>query len=394
MKAVKIAEDVFWVGAIDWNVRNFHGYKTPKGTTYNAYLITGETNILVDTVKKPFFDQMIERIKSVIDPKDIGLIISNHVEMDHSGSLPLAQQLTGAKILASKRGVEGLSLHYDNLEAQEVHDGQEMKVGNVTLRFIETPMLHWPDSMFTFLVERGILFTMDGFGQHLASLRRFDDEVDPTSLDYESAKYYANILMPFGSQFLKTFEKVKDLPIRILATSHGIIWRKDPNKIINRYLSWAKGETKEKAVIAYDTMWGSTQIMAELIAEGIASEGVETRLFRISDSDRSEIMTEVLDARAVVIGSPTLNNSPFPTVADFMVYLKGLRPRGKIGALFGSYGWGGGAVKALREQAEKAGMIMLEDLEIQYVPKGEKMEKCVDYGKMIGKRIKANEMKL
>lgn len=392
MKAVQVVDGVYWVGAIDWNVRNFHGYTTPRGSTYNAYLIKGETNVLIDAVKAPFFDQMITRLESVIDPKDIGIIVSNHVEMDHSGSLKAAQGLTGAKILASKRGVEGLSLHYDGLEVEAVEDGQEIKAGDKTLRFIETPMLHWPDSMFTYLVEDKVLFSMDGFGQHYATEERFADEVDEDVLMYEAGKYYANILMLFGNQVLKTYEKIKDLDIKILATSHGVIWRKNLGKIIGAYLRWAKGETKEKAVVAYDTMWGSTQAMAEAISEGVASEGVEVRPCRISLSDRSEIMAEVLDARAVVIGSPTLNNGMFPSVADFVVYMRGLRPKGRLGALFGSYGWGGGAVKAMREQLEKSGLDMkFEDMEIRYVPNKEQRAKCFEYGRSIGKMIKGVE---
>jgi flavorubredoxin len=391
MKAEEIARNVYWVGAIDWNVRSFHGYSTPRGSTYNAYLIKGDTNVLIDTVKRPFFDQMVSRISSVLDPKEIDLIISNHVEMDHSGSLVPAQDLTGAKILASKRGVEGLALHHDGLEIDSVEDGQELRIGDRVLKFIETPMLHWPDSMFTYLVEDKILFSMDGFGQHLASSKRFDDEVDKDVLMYEAAKYYANILMPFGGQVLKTFEKVKDVEIKMLATSHGIIWRKDLNSIINAYLSWAKGETKEKAVVVYDTMWGSTQKMAEAIVDGITSEGVETRPYRLSDSDRSEVMRDILEARAVVVGSPTLNNGMFPSVADFVIYMKGLRPKGKIGAAFGSFGWGGGAVKALRENLEKAGLTLsFEDLEMRYVPKEEEILKCFEYGQKIGKEIKAS----
>ncbi|MBM4237395.1 MAG: FprA family A-type flavoprotein [Euryarchaeota archaeon] len=389
MRAVEVTEGVYWVGAIDWNVRNFHGYTTPRGSTYNAYLVKGEVDVLIDAVKKPFFDHMVERIRSVVDPKDIGLIVSNHVEMDHSGGLGLAQRLTGAKIVASKKGVEGLSMHYDDLEVEAVEDGQEMKVGGNIFRFIETPMLHWPDSMFTFLKEKGVLFSMDGFGQHYSTFERFDDQVDQGVLMYEAAKYYANILMPFGGPFTKALEKVKGLDIKILATSHGIIWRKGLDKIINAYIRWSKGETKEKAVVVYDTMWGSTQIMADAIAEGIASEGVEVRPFRLLESDRSEVMTEVLDARAVVVGSPTLNNGLFPTVADFATYMKGLRPKGKLAAAFGSYGWGGGAVKALREQLEKAGMnLAFDDLEIQYVPKAEARERCIEYGRAIARKVK------
>lgn len=388
MKATEIAKDLYWVGAIDWDMRNFHGYSTPRGTSYNAYLITGEKNVLIDTVKRPFFDQMIERIGSVIDAKEIDIIISNHVEMDHSSSLPLMQEMCGAEIHASRKGVEGLGLHYPGLKVEAVKDWQEMDIGNRTLTFVETPMLHWPDSMMTYLKGEGILFSMDGFGQHYASERRFDDEVDECVLMYEAAKYYANILMPFGKMFLRTLDKVKDLDIKMLATSHGIMWRKNIEGIVQSYVSWAKAETGKKAVIAYDTMWGSTQTMAKHIAEGIASKGVEVQVYRISDSDRSVIVKEILDAAAVVIGSPTLNNGMFPNVADLVVYLEGLRPKGRMGAAFGSFGWGGGATKDLRERMESGGLDMpLEDLDIQYVPDEEGRERCYRFGEEIGARI-------
>jgi len=387
-KAVKIAENVYWVGAIDWELRNFHGYSTPRGSSYNAYLITDGKNVLIDTVKHTVLNQLIERIESVIDPSDIDIIISNHTEMDHSGSLAQIQRLSGATILASRKGKEGLAEYFPELNVESVTDQQEIDTGGRTLRFIETPMLHWPDSMFSFLVEDGILFSMDGFGQHYASSMRFDDEVAEEILMQEAAKYYANILMPFGNIFLKTLEKVKDLDIKMLAPSHGIIWRSKPTGIISSYVSWAKGETKEKAVIAYDTMWGSTRQMAFDIAEGIASKGVEVQVWRVSETDRSQIIHEILDARAVLLGSPTINNCIFPPVADLAEYMKGLRPKNKLGAAFGSYGWGGGAVKSLREHMEKGGLIMpFEDLQIRYRPKEKDRKKCLELGKAIGERI-------
>ncbi len=388
MKAHEISEGVYWVGAIDWDLRNFHGYSTPRGTSYNAYLITGEKNILIDTVKDALSDQLLERISSVIDPSDIDLIVSNHTEMDHSGSLPSIQRMTGAKVIASRKGKEGLSLHFPELEVEAVEDMQEITVGSRTMRFIETPMLHWPDSMFTYLVEDGILFTMDGFGQHLASERRFDDEVDECVLMQEAGKYYANILMPFGRIFLNTLEKIKDLEIRMLACSHGVIWRRDIDRIIEAYVTWANGRTGNKAIVVYDTMWGSTKMMAEDIAEGINSNGIDVLMFRMLDSDRSSVMQEVLDAGAVVMGSPTINGGLFPAMADMATYMKGLRPRGRLGAAFGSYGWGGGAVRELHAYMEKAGLIMpFEDLTVRYQPTKEERIACFDYGQAIGERM-------
>lgn len=388
MKASEIAENVHWVGAIDWNLRNFHGYTTPRGSSYNAYLITDEKNILIDSVKHTVFSQLLERVSSIIDPSEIDLIVSNHTEMDHSGTLIRMQEISGAKLLASKKGEEALSLHFPQLKVEAVEDLQEISTGSRTLRFLETPMLHWPDSMFTFLVEDGILFSMDGFGQHFASEKRFDDEVDHCALMYEATKYYANILMPFGKKFLNTLDRAKDLDIRMLACSHGLIWRSNIKEIVDAYVSWAKGETREKAVVVYDTMWNSTQMMAEDIAEGIASRGIEVMVYRMSDTDRSLVLKEVLDARAVVMGSPTINNGLFPSMADVATYMKGLRPKGKLGAAFGSYGWGGGAVKELRDHMEKGGLIMpFEDLQIKYRPNDEQRLQCFEYGQAIGERM-------
>ena len=284
MDAVNIIDNIYWVGAIDWNIRNFHGYQTPRGSTYNAYLITGEKNILIDTVKKPFYDQLMSRISSVIDPKKLDLIISNHTEMDHSSSLPEVQARTDAKILASKKGVEGLRLHYDDLLVEPVDDGEVIKVGSKTLTFIDTPMLHWPDSMFTYIKEDRLLFTMDAFGQHYATAQRFDDEVDSSILMAEAAKYYANIIMPLGGRVIKALERIKDMDIQILATAHGVIWRKDICGIVDAYIGWASAKTQNKAVIVYDTMWGSTRIMAEAIADGIADEGVSVEVFKLTET--------------------------------------------------------------------------------------------------------------
>jgi anaerobic nitric oxide reductase flavorubredoxin len=391
MEAVQVAKDVFWVGALDWNGRSFHGYNTPRGTSYNAYLILGEKNILIDSVKYPFYDQLLERVSSVIDPRKIDLIISNHTEPDHSSSLLKVQQLTGAMILASKKGVEGLTLHYDGIKVEAVQDGQEIRDGERTLRFIETPFLHWPDSMFTYLVEEGILFCMDAFGQHLCSSRRFDDEVDEGILLDEAAKYYANIILPFGNQVLRTYDKIKGLDLRMLATAHGIIWRSKIDKIVPKYLRWANYETREKVIIVYDTMWNSTKIMAEEMAEAIASRGVEVKLHRITCTDRATIMEDVLEAGAVVVGTPTLNTYVFPTVADIVSYMRGLRPKNRIGAVFGSYGWGGGACKVVHENLEAAGMTMpFADLEVRYVPNAQNRQRCRELGVEIAERVKAD----
>jgi flavorubredoxin len=286
-------------------------------------------------------------------------------------------------------GVEGLRLHYPELRTELVEDGKVIHCGGKTLKFIDTPMLHWPDSMFTYVGEDKVLFSMDGFGQHYATSKRFNDEVDQDVLFHEAAKYYANIILPFNARVLKTVEKIKDLDIKILATAHGAIWRTDLDKILKCYADWAGNVTKEKVVVVFDTMWGSTQIMAEEIAAGIAAEGVEVQIWRLSNTDRSHVIKEVLDARAVIVGTPTLNNTIFPTVADMTYYLKGLRPTKRIGMAFGSYGWSGGATNAVHDLLKSGGMEMpFEPFQLRYIPQAEDRQRCREIGRQIAQKVK------
>ena len=390
MEAVEIAEGIYWVGALDWNARNFHGFSTPRGTSYNAYLILDEKNVLIDCVKAPFLGEMISRIKSVIDPKEIDLIVSNHAEGDHASGLSMTQHLTGADILTTKKGVEALRLNYGDMRMREVKDGEELSIGKRTLRFLETPMLHWPESMFTYAVEDQVLFSMDAFGQHYCCSERFDDQVEQGTLMEEAATYYANIVLPFGSQVKKAYEKVKDLPIKIIATSHGLMWRSHIKDIVGAYLTWAEGRTEERVLVIYDTMWGSTEIMAEAITEGVRRQGVPVTMMRLTGTDRSAVMREVLRSRAVVVGSCTLNNGMFPTVADITTYMRGLRPKGRKAAVFGSYGWGGGSTKAIRENLEAGGFeLPYKDLDIKFAPMKEGVDKCLALGAEIAKSIKS-----
>ncbi len=390
MQAVEIADGIYWVGALDWNAREFHGFATLRGTSYNSYLILDEKNVLIDSVKTPFLGEMMARIRSVIDPKEIDLIVSNHAEGDHASGLPLTQQITGAEILATKKGVEALRLNYGEMRMREVADGEELSLGRRTLRFIETPMVHWPESMFTYALEDQILFSMDAFGQHYCSSQRFDDQVDLGTLMEEAATYYANIVLPFGAQVKKAYAKVKDLPIKLLATSHGLMWRTHIKDIVEAYVGWADHRTEERVLVIFDTMWGSTERMAEAITEGVRSQGVPVTLMRLTDTDRSMVMREVLRSRIVAVGSCTMNNGMFPTVADITTYMRGLRPKNRRAAVFGSYGWGGGASKAIRENLEAAGFeLPFPDLDIRYAPMKEGVERCIAYGVELAKSIKS-----
>ncbi len=389
-KAVKIKENVWWVGAIDWNLRNFHGYLTPRGTTYNAYLIVDEKIALVDTCKAPFADELIARISSVVSPEKIDYVISNHVEMDHSGALPAIRNAApNAKFIADKRAVQDLNRHYkSSWEFQTVKTGDTLSLGKRSLTFLEVPMVHWPDSMMTYCPEEKLLFPNDAFGQHLASFERFDDEHDLEDIKREAKKYYANIVMPLGAPATKALDAAGKLDIEMIAPSHGVIWRKHLADIVSCYKDWSVNKTKAKALIVYDTMWNSTENMASSIAEGLTSEGVETKIFNLRFSDISEIVAESLDSRAIIVGSPTLNNGMLSTVGGFLTYLKGLKPKGRIGYAFGSFGWGGGASKAIEAELVATGIeIAMPALDIKYVPDDNELIRCFEAGKNMAAEV-------
>jgi len=394
MNKVSLAEGINWVGVVDWNIRDFHGYVTRRGSTYNAYLIQDEKTALVDTVKHSFSSELLRNICEIVDPAKIDYIIVNHVEMDHSSSLPaVVKYAKNATIIASQRGKDAIIEHYGaDFNIQVVKTGGTLKLGMRTLSFVEAPMLHWPDSMFTYVVEDKILMPNDAFGQHLASAQRFDDEVDEHVLMEEAATYYANILMPLAPLITRKIQEVVQMgiPIEMIAPSHGVIWRSDPSKIIKAYSDWSTNVSKNKVVIVFDTMWGSTDKMARAIAEGVASQGVDVKLLKLRAANRTEAMTEILDAKAVVVGSPTLNNGMFPTIGSFLTYATGLKPKGKLWGFFGSYGWGGGAVKNMTEMAQKAGFQVNEqNIEVKYIPESEDLKKCFEFGQQIAAKIKA-----
>jgi flavorubredoxin len=295
-------------------------------------------------------------------------------------------------LICTQKGKEGLFKHYfKNWNFQVVKTGDEISLGKRTLKFIETPMLHWPDSMFTYIESDELLLSNDAFGQHIASSFRFADELEEAALMEEAVKYYANILMPFGALVLRKIDEIvkSGIKIKTIAPSHGAIWRNNPDKIINAYLDWAKGETNNKIVIIYDTMWESTKKMAEAMAEGIINQGLETKLYHLSVSDRSDVITELHNAKGVLVGSPTLNRGIFPAMASFLEDIEGLKPKGKIGAAFGSYGWGGGAVEKIKDSLKKAGVEVIdEDLSFKYVPDSEEIKKCFEFGERFAIKIK------
>jgi len=390
VKKIELAKNVYWVGAIDWLTRDFHGYSTNRGTTYNAYLIIDEKVTLIDTVKKPYRSELMHHIRNIIDPKKIDYIVVNHVEMDHSGSLPeVVKEVNPEKIICSKMGQKALLKHFhqEDWPYHVVTPGEEISLGEKTLSFLETRMLHWPDSMFTYIKEDQILFSSDAFGEHLATSERFDDEVNLDVLMHETTKYYANILTLYSPLVKKLLAKVAemDLPIKMIAPDHGVVWRSHIDKILEAYGRWCVHEGKGNALVIYDTMWDSTKMMAKAVAEGLLDRGIQYKLLDLQVNHRSDVMTDVLEASAIVLGCPTLNNGMLPRMAGFLMYMRGLRPTNKIGAAFGSYGWSGEAVKLMNQaMTEMKFTICHPGLKVQYVPEHDNLRECVELGHTVG----------
>ena len=343
MKAMKIAEGVYWVGAIDWNLRNFHGYETEKGSTYNAYLILDEKITLIDAVKGGFEAEMLARISSVIDPAKIDVIISNHAEPDHSGGIPaVLERAKNAKVYcAAGAGVKDLTAYYGDLGYIGVKAGETLSLGKRTLTFVPTPMVHWPDNMVSFMTPDNILFSNDAFGQHYASDERLDAECDLPEAYIQARKYYANIVQPYGMQTGKALAALEGLKIDTICPSHGIIWTEHIPEILALYKSWVANEYDDTAVIVYDTMWHSTEAMAHAIESAFLACGLKPRLYNLHYCHNSDIIADAMTSKYIAVGSPTLNNNMMPSVASFLTYFKGLNGNKKKYIAFGSYGWGG-----------------------------------------------------
>jgi flavorubredoxin len=392
-EAVKVSDHVYWVGAIDWGITDFHGYSVRRGSTYNAYLIEADDIILIDAVKAPFKDELLSRVASVTDPGNVRYIISNHSEMDHSGSLPaVIDAVKPEKVFASPMGVKALGAHFHmDREIIAVKDGDQLDLGGVSLTFLETRMLHWPDSMMTYVADDKLLFSQDGFGMHLATSDRFDDKIPERQILEEGAKYYANILLPYSNLVTKVLERVRNLGIEIdiVCPDHGPIWRSNPDKIMGLWGEWAAQKPTNKAVIVYDTMWGSTDLMGRVIGEAMQAEGVNVEVMPLKTCDRSAVVTQVLDAGALLVGTPTINNGIFPTVSDVLTYLKGLKPKNLVGAAFGSYGWSGEGAKQVNEiLSDMKVEIVQEPFAVNYVPDDKALAGCRALGAAVADRLK------
>lgn len=392
----KINEAVTWVGKKDWDLRTFHGeeYSTHRGSSYNSYLIRDEKVALIDTVWLPFAKEFVTKLKREIDLNDIDYIIINHGEIDHSGALPeLMREIPDTPIYCTKNAVKSLKgqFHQD-WNFVEVKTGDKLSLGKRDLIFIEARMLHWPDSMFTYMTGDNILFSNDAFGQHYASEFMYNDEVDQAELYQESIKYYANILTPF-SRFVvsKVDEFVKlNLPLDMICTSHGVIWRDNPMQIVEQYVKWAQDYQENQITIIYETMWNGTKHMADAIASGIrqVDPDVTVKLMHTGITDKNDVLTEVFKSKAILVGSPTINGSVLNSIAGILDQIKGLSFKNKKGAAFGAYGWSGEGVKLIGDHLAKAGFELVNDgLRVLWNPDQEAVEKCVDLGKEFAKSL-------
>ena len=376
MKAIEIRKDIYWVGAIDWKLRNFHGYLTQRGSTYNAYLIIDEKITLIDTVKGCLTKELIDRISDVIDLKKIDYVVSNHVEMDHSGAMPeIMAMIPNATVLTSVAGEKEHRLIYKkDWKFQAVKSGDVVNIGKRNLHFVMTPMVHWPDNMVTYCPEEKILFSNDAFGQHIASSERFDDEYPVETILEEAKKYYANIVLPYSNQVVGVMEIVRSLDLEMICPSHGIIWKSHIPEILNMYEKWSSNKTDKKAIIVYDTMWHSTELIANTIKDGFEAKGYNYNVFDLKDTHISDIMGHIIEAEYICIGSPTLNKGILPTVAAFLTYLQGLAPKGRKAILFGSYGWAQANMKVLERYMEESNIEVVSKYNINFIPSQDQLD--------------------
>lgn len=389
--AVKITDKVTWVGKIDWELRTFHGeeYSTHRGSSYNSYLIRDEKTVLIDTVWEPFAMEFVENLKKEIDLNKIDYIVANHGEVDHSGALPLLiKEIPDVPIYCTPNGAKILKAHYhEDWNFVEVKTGDELEIGKDNkLIFIEARMLHWPDSMFTYMTGENILFSNDAFGQHYANNKLFNDLADQCELYEEAIKYYANILTPFSPLVTNKIKEVLgfNLPVNMIATSHGVIWRDNPAQIIEKYLEWANDYQENQITIVYETMWNATRKMAEAIADGIKErdEDVTVKLFNIGNSDKNDVITELFKSKAILIGCSTVNKSIMSGTAALLGMIRGIGFKRKKAAAFGSYGWSGESIPMITEKLKEAKIEVVDDgLKLLWQPGSDDLEKCKEYGR-------------
>lgn len=392
----KISDKVTWVGKIDWELKSFHGdeLSTYRGSSYNSYLIKDEKNVLIDTVWKPFDEEFVENLKKEIDLKDIDYIIAQHGEIDHSGALPLLmKEIPDTPIYCTGNGIKSLKGHYhQDWNFVEVKTGDTLNIGESTLTFVEARMLHWPDSMMTYMDSEKILFSNDAFGQHYATDQMFNDKVDQCELWEEAIKYYANILTPFSPLVTNKIKEILgfELPLELIATSHGILWRDNPAQIVEKYLEWADSYQENQITIIYDTMWNGTKRMAESISEGIKNIDKEAtvKMYNAAHTDKNDMITQIFKSKAILVGSSTVNKGIMHATGGLLDMVRGLGFKNKKAAAFGAYGWSGESVAILEDKLNDAKFeIVQEGIKALWMPDQDAKEACVEFGENFAKKL-------
>ncbi|MDD2504445.1 MAG: anaerobic nitric oxide reductase flavorubredoxin [Clostridia bacterium] len=388
--SIQLNASVSWVGKKDWELREFHGveYSTHRGSSYNSYLVRDEKVALIDTVWQPFAKEFVSDLKKEIDLNKIDYIIANHGEIDHSGALPeLMKEIPNTPIYCTRNGTKSIKGHYhQDWNFVEVKSGDKINLGTKELVFLEARMLHWPDTMFCYLTEDNILFSNDAFGQHYATEFMFNDQVDQAELYQEAIKYYANILTPFSRFVKKKIEEFVslNLPVSMICTSHGILWRDNPLQIVEQYAKWAQDYQENQVTLIYDTMWNGTRRMAEAIAAGIKAEDPEivVKLYNAGRTDKNDIITEVFKSKALLVGSPTINKGVLTSIAAILEEIRGLEFKNKKAAAFGCYGWSGESAKMIGRLLEECGLELVDDgIRALWNPDEDSIAQCVEYGR-------------
>lgn len=390
----ELTKGIYFVGAIDWNIKDFHGYTTPRGVTYNSYLIVDEKICLIDLVKAPFANELIERVSAIVDPAKIDYVIINHVENDHASALPeLAKVAVNAQYIITDKGKDEAEKLYGDYNYKTVKVGDSINLGSNTLNFVPVPMLHWPDSMVCYCPEQGILFSNDAFGQHICTTKRFDYEVDVNAVMYEAKKYFANILFPYAKLIPGALKTLGSLDIKYIFPSHGICWKENVPDILTKYAQWGAAYKKPHVLIMYETMWGATEAMAKVMLEGVKRAGVAGSLYRLSLSERSHVAAEILEAGGLLFGSSTLNYGMLPVMAENLYYLKGLKPGPKLSAAFGAYGWSGGSQKEMEELMVKAGLKVEPGITVAWKSSPEELAQCEQFAYEFALKVKEETSK-
>lgn len=391
---VEIKKNVYWIGIKDWELRQFHGheYSTHKGSTYNSYLIKDEKVVLIDTVWDPYKEEFAKRLEKEVGIQNIDAIVINHIEPDHGGSLGyIMENIPNVPIYCTKNGVEIIKRHFHkDWNFNIVKTGDKLSIGEYELVFVEMQMLHWPDSMLTYVGGANLVLSNDAFGQHYSAESLYNDEVDACELYQEAIKYYANILTPYSALVRKKIEEIKELNLSIdmIAPSHGVIWRDNPMQIVEKYYEWSRDYNEGHAVIMYDTMYNSTKSMAEAIGRGLAENGVKYKIFNVSVSDQSDLITEIFKAKGIIIGTCTVNNGVLRSIAGILDEIKGHRFRNKVGAGFGSYGWSGEGAKIISKALEESGIkVVQEPIQLRYRPTEEELNQCFEFGMNFARNI-------